>query len=164
MLDATLCFLIRGNPPDEILLGFKKTGLGAGKYGGFGGKVETGEKIITAAARELEEETSIRVLKKNLWYGGHLTFLFPAKPAWSQVVHVFVARTWDGDPTESAEMKPAWFKIDDIPFERMWQDCAHWLPHTLAGQQIRASFTFQQDNETIETFELETWDDDSPNQ
>ncbi len=164
MTDATLCFLLRGNPPDEILLGFKKAGFGAGKYGGLGGKVETGETIATAAARELQEEAGVKVLEKDLQQMGRLTFLFPAKPVWSQVVHVFIARTWNGDPVESAEMRSAWFKVNDIPFERMWQDCAYWLPRTLAGQRLRASFTFKEDNETIETFEIETWDDNSRDQ
>jgi 8-oxo-dGTP diphosphatase len=43
MIHATLCFLMRGNPPSEILLGLKKVGLGQGKYGGFGEKIEAGE-------------------------------------------------------------------------------------------------------------------------
>jgi 8-oxo-dGTP pyrophosphatase MutT (NUDIX family) len=53
MGDRTLCFLIRGNPPTEILLGFKKAGFGAGKYAGISGKVEPGETTAMAAAREL---------------------------------------------------------------------------------------------------------------
>ncbi len=149
--DSTLCFLIRGK---QVLLGFKKVGFGAGKYTGFGGKVETGETISTATIRELEEETSIKVLEENLQPGGRLTFLFPAKPAWSQDVHVFLATTWEGDPAESIEMRPAWFAVDEIPFERMWQDAAHWLPRILAGERVDARFTFDQDNETINKWEV----------
>jgi 8-oxo-dGTP diphosphatase len=89
---------------------------------------------------------------------GRLTFLFPAQPAWSQVVHVFLVSNWDGDPVESTEMSPAWFAMDEIPFEQMWQDCAHWLPRTLAGEGIRATFTFKADNETIKELEIEAWD------
>jgi 8-oxo-dGTP diphosphatase len=160
MRDATLCFPIVGNPPRKILLGFKKVGFGAGKYGGFGGKVEAGETVAMAAARELEEETGLETCLSDLQPMGHLTFLFPAKPDWSQVVHVFVATTWRGDPVESAEMMPAWFAIDAIPFDRMWQDCAHWLPHVLAGQRIRARFTFKADNETVDDLEMWPWDAD----
>jgi 8-oxo-dGTP diphosphatase len=80
MRDATLCFPIVGNPPRKILLGFKKVGFGAGKYGGFGGKVEAGETVAMAAARELEEETSLKTCLNDLQPMGHLTFLFPAKP------------------------------------------------------------------------------------
>ena len=88
----------------------------------------------------------------------HLTFLFPAKPDWSQVVHAFLATKWDGNPAESAEMIPAWFAIDDIPFQQMWQDVYHWLPRVLAGERIRASFTFKEDNETVDEVKIEPWD------
>ncbi len=161
MRDGTLCFLTRGNPPTDILLGFKKAGFGAGKYAGIGGKVEPGETVTITAIRELEEETGIQVSEKDLQRVGHLTFLFPANPAWSQVVHVFLAATWNGDAVESEEMMPAWFKVDDIPFERMWQDNIHWLPRILAGERIRASFTFKKDNETIDKLEMETHDGNS---
>lgn len=88
----------------------------------------------------------------------HLTFLFPAKPDWSQVVHAFLATRWDGHPVESMEMIPAWFAIDDILFERMWQDVHYWLPRVLAGERIRASFTFKEDNENVDEVEIESWD------
>jgi 8-oxo-dGTP pyrophosphatase MutT (NUDIX family) len=35
-----------------VLLGFKKIGFGAGKFKGFGGKVESGETILQAALCE----------------------------------------------------------------------------------------------------------------
>jgi 8-oxo-dGTP pyrophosphatase MutT (NUDIX family) len=158
MQQATLCLLVRGNPPSQVLLGRKKAGFGAGKTGGFGGKVEVHETVTTAAARELEEEAGIKISEEDLQPMGRLTFLFPAKPAWSQVVHVFLVSNWDGDPVESTEMSPAWFAMDEIPFEQMWQDCAHWLPRTLAGERIRATFTFKADNETIEELEIEARD------
>lgn len=161
MQDRTLCFLMQGSPPTEILLGFKKAGFGARKYAGIGGKVEPGETVAMAAARELEEETGIQVSKKDLQHVGRLTFLFPASPDWSQVVHVFLATRWNGAPVESEEMMPVWFKVDDIPFERMWQDNFHWLPRILAGERIRARFTFKADNETIDELEMETWDSNS---
>ena len=156
MQKATLCFLIKGNPPDEILLGFKKAGFGAGKYNGIGGKVQANESVEAAAARELEEETSVKVLEHDLQQVGHLTFRFPYKSDWDQVVHVFLVNMWEGEPVESAEMKPGWYKLDEIPFERMWQDDAHWLPLVLAGQKVKASFTFQDDNETIDKLQIET--------
>jgi 8-oxo-dGTP pyrophosphatase MutT (NUDIX family) len=149
MQEATLCFLVRGEPPREVLLGLKKTGFGAGKYAGFGGKIELGETVERAAVRELAEETGVEAAEARLRRVGHLTFLFPVKPAWNQVVHIFLVAEWDGDPAESVEMQPAWFALEVLPFERMWQDGAHWLPRVLAGQSIRARFTFEDDNETV---------------
>lgn len=160
MRDRTLCFLVRGEPINEVLLGFKKAGFGAGKYAGFGGRVEAGETITMAAVRELEEETGIKVLEKYLRHVGHLTFLFPAQLSWSQEVHPFVVTKWNGNPVESVEMKPTWFVMHDIPFEQMWQDAVHWLPHILSGERIRACFTFGEDDKTIDEVDIETWDDD----
>jgi 8-oxo-dGTP pyrophosphatase MutT (NUDIX family) len=158
MKDRTLCFPVRGNPIREVLLGFKKAGFGAGKHAGFGGKVKVGETVAAAAVRELEEEAGIRAAEGRLQRVAHLTFRFPAQPSWSQVVHAFLVDAWDGDPMESVEMKPAWFTVGDLPFERMWQDNAHWLPRVLAGERVRAVFTFKDDNETIDHLTMEAWD------
>src|SRR5512147_3221056 len=138
MNDRTLCFLIRGNPHHEVLLGLKKTGFGAGKYAGFGGKVESEETIEAATIRELEEETGIKTSIDDLCSIARLTFEFPFKPSWSQVVHVFVAKAWIGNPEESDEMKPTWCSIDEIPFESMWDDARYWLPLVAEGKRIDA--------------------------
>jgi len=157
MSDKTLCFLIRGNPPRKVLLGLKKTGFGAGKYAGFGGGVESGETIEAAAIRELEEETGIKVSINDIYPIGRLTFLFPFKPNWNQVVHVFLAKAWLGNPEESGEMKPTWCIIDEIPFESMWDDASYWLPLVLKGKRIEASFVYKDDNETVGEAKIEDW-------
>jgi 8-oxo-dGTP diphosphatase len=154
MREMTLCVLVHGEPAREVLLGLKKRGFGAGKFAGFGGKVEPGETTLQTAARELAEEIGIAASEADLQPVGHLTFLFPAKPAWNQVVHVFLVGQWAGEPTESAEMRPRWFARDALPFAQMWQDAAHWLPRILDGQSIRARFTFLDDNETVRDAEI----------
>jgi 8-oxo-dGTP diphosphatase len=154
MTETTLCFLIQGNPPQRILLGFKKIGFGAGKYTGFGGKVQAGETSSAAAIRELEEETGLQVRGAELRPMGQFSFLFPSRPTWSQLVHVFVAQSWEGTLKESREMIPTWFSVNEIPLERMWEDGAHWLPYILAGEPIQARFTFGADNETIVDMEI----------
>lgn len=152
--DATLVFLTRGSPVAEILLGYKKAGFARGKFNGFGGKVENGETVAAAAIRELQEETGIRVLQPDLQPAAHLTFTFPARPEWDQVVHVFLATRWDGEPMETAEMRPAWYKVSEIPVHSMWQDDPHWLPLVLQGKRIRARFAFKPDNETIDQMDI----------
>jgi len=155
MRDATLVFLIKGNPISDILLGMKKTGFAQGKINGFGGKVEPGETIKQAARREVWEEVGVRV--DGLEPVARLTFFFPAHPDWDQVVHVFLAQTWAGEPRESDEMRPAWYAVNAIPFQTMWQDDPHWLPRVLAGEKLAATFTFQADNESIDTQEIVEW-------
>lgn len=157
MREATLCLLTQGNPPERVLLGFKKSGFGAGKYTGFGGKVEAGETVVRAAARELEEETGIQVAPEDLRRVGDLTFLFPSRPGWSQRVHVFLAELWEGEPAESREMIPGWFAVDGLPLDEMWHDAEYWLPRILSGQRVRARFTFGEDNEKVSILVIDAW-------
>ena len=147
----TICLLVKGEPVKEILLGFKKMGFGAGKYVGIGGTVEVGETVRQTAVRELNEEVSLTIREKDLKKAARISFTFPAKREWDRVVYVFLARTWDGEPQESQEVKPAWFSRDKIPYENMWADSAHWLPLLLEGKVITAGFTFNEDNETLQS-------------
>ena len=154
MRDSTLCFLVKGQPPEEILLGFKKVRFGADKYNGIGGKVNDGESIRDATARELHEETGVRVSPDDLERVAELAFSFPARPDWDQVVHVYLARRWAGTPQESEEMRPTWFPVTALPFEQMWADDEHWLPRVLSGERVCARFSFGDDNETLAEHEV----------
>lgn len=98
------------------------------------------ESIEDAAKREAFEEIGVKIEK--LEKVAALTFLFPNKPEWNLLVRVFIAETWEGEPTESEEMAPAWFALKDIPFDRMWPDDIVWLPQVLDGSKILGTFTF----------------------
>ena len=148
----TLCILLRDT---ELLLGYKKVRYGAGKYTGFGGKLEAGERVRAAAVRELEEECGLRAAIDALDEAGRLTFLFPHQPEWSQQVHLFRVYEWTGEWVESEEMRPEWFALDAPPYERMWQDAPVWLPRVLNRQPLGLRFVFKADNETLETVEPE---------
>jgi 8-oxo-dGTP diphosphatase len=149
MQDATLVFLVRGNPPTQILLGMKKKGFAQGKYNGFGGKIEASETIQAAAARELREECGIQVDVNDLTRVARLEFLFPAQPDWNQIVHAFLAEHWRGEPVETDEMRPVWFNTNSIPYGKMWDDDIYWLPLILRGKHITATFAYKSDNETV---------------
>ncbi len=99
-----------------MLLGMKKKGFGMGKWNGFGGKIERGESPIQAAARELTEEAGI--VGADLVKRGILLFQFVGDPR-PMEVHVFRATTFTGDITESDEMRPQWFAVEDVPFDMM---------------------------------------------
>ena len=143
MRTATLCFLI-DKKSKQVLLGFKKHGFGAGKYNGFGGKVKDCENIKDAAVRELFEECGVSA--NGLKHAAELTFFFSKKPEWNQVVHVFLTEKWAGKLKESSEMLPKWFKFDEVPYDKTWQDDKHWLPLILADKKVKAEFTFGDDN------------------
>jgi 8-oxo-dGTP diphosphatase len=71
-----------------------------------------------------------------------IAFHFPHNPVWDQLVHVYLGESWAGEPTESEEMKPAWFSLPTIPFSHMWPDDTFWLPEVLKGKFLKASFKF----------------------
>jgi 8-oxo-dGTP diphosphatase len=151
MREVTLCFPIQDA---RVLLGFKKHGFGAGKTTGFGGSIEPNETPSQAATRELLEEAGLRVLEADLVFMGTLEFLFPAKPNWDQLVHVFITKVWTGEALESTEMNPAWFELDALPLEWMWDDARYWLVRVLAGEQLEARCVFADDNETVFDFQI----------
>lgn len=147
--EATLVFLIRrdGEKIEEVCLAMKKRGFGAGRWNGVGGKVEAGETPEDSARREAQEEIGVTV--KDLRKVAELTFTFPHHPDWDQKVHVYFTETWEGIPKEGEEMRPASFKTNEIPYDRMWADDVSWLPPVLAGNLIKAAFTFNED-ETVQ--------------
>ncbi|MCX6814517.1 MAG: NUDIX domain-containing protein [Candidatus Aenigmarchaeota archaeon] len=154
LLQTTLCLPVDFSNK-KIMLGMKKRGFGAGKWNGFGGKVHDGESPEQAAKRELGEEIGIKAgpLEKVCEF----VFLFPHVPLekkWDQLVHVFLAREWKGNPEETKEMKPEWFAFGEIPYSKMWQDDSHWLPLVLKGKKIKARFVFDKDSETIKGMKL----------
>lgn len=153
LIATCLCLLTRtgddGSP--QVLLGHKKTGLGTGKIVGLGGHVEDRESAVEAAAREVREESGIRVLPGALSQVARLTFLFPARPVLDMTVAIFTAADWAGEPAETREIRPEWFPVAALPYERMWDDAGHWLPRVLAGERLRATFTYAADNETVAT-------------
>lgn len=154
-----LCLLLRtgGDGAREVLLGHKKTGLGSGKVVGLGGHVEPGESAAEAAAREVMEESCLRVTPGSLTWAGHVAFRFPAHPSWDMDVEIFTTTDWTGLAAESEEIRPQWFPVSALPFDRMWQDAAHWLPRVLAGGQLTATFTYSADNETIAAQTVAAW-------
>ncbi|MFZ1250613.1 MAG: 8-oxo-dGTP diphosphatase [Candidatus Microsaccharimonas sp.] len=148
MKELTLLFLRRDN---QILLAMKKRGFGEGRWNGVGGKLEEGESLEEALLREAKEE--ITVTPTTFKKVADITFdeFFKGQPALMHV-HVFIATEWKGDPTESEEMKPKWFNIDNLPYDTIWTDDAYWLPKALAGKKIIATFNLdEQDGITAHT-------------
>ena len=135
---STLLFLLKDS---EILLAMKKRGFGAGRWNGVGGKSEANETIVQTAIRECQEEIGVKPVR--LQHVATLNFYFPkSKSDWDQQVSVFTSYKWQGEPTETEEMKPAWFSINTIPYDAMWPDDIIWLPEILSGKLLEAEFTF----------------------
>lgn len=41
-------------------------------------------------------------------------------------------------------MNPKWFKINEIPYNQMFEDDRYWLPMILEGKKINAFFEFDE--------------------
>ena len=89
------------------------------------------------SVRELEEESGISVAKKDLHEIGIFRQTFDDKPEVLLQIHVFVSTHWQGylskfglkitnlligEPQESDEMRPRWFSVQSLPFDKMWAD------------------------------------------
>lgn len=140
-LETTLCLLKKEN---QILLAMKKRGFGTGKYNGVGGKIEENETPDQAMIRETEEEINVTPTKYEKvgeiefdeYYKGNKQNL---------VFHLYLAYEWIGEPSESDEMSPKWFDIEEIPYDSMFPDDKYWLPLIIEGTKIRAYFEFDEE-------------------
>ncbi len=140
----TLVIIHQGN---RVLLGMKKRGFGAGRWNGFGGKVQAGETLEAAARRELCEESMVTAT--DLEKVGILEFEFQGNPEILET-HLFRVTKFTGEPTETEEMRPQWFDTDAIPFEAMWPDDPYWYDSFLAGKKFTARFLFGENNQVLE--------------
>jgi ADP-ribose pyrophosphatase YjhB (NUDIX family) len=143
VLTTTACFLI--NEGGEILLAKKARKIGEGCWNGYGGKVEKGEKIIEAAARELFEESGGVVV-----FPEHFEKIaivdFHTKQEDGKIficqVHFFLARKWEGEAKETDEMlNPTWFRV--LPLDEMMPADKEWLPIALGGKKIKAKAMYR---------------------
>ncbi|XP_069425749.1 oxidized purine nucleoside triphosphate hydrolase [Ovis canadensis] len=140
MCASRLYTLVLVLQPQRVLLGMKKRGFGAGRWNGFGGKVQEGETVEDGAKRELQEESGLTV--DALHKVGQITFEFVGDPELMDV-HIFCTDSVQGTPVESDEMRPQWFRLDQIPFGDMWPDDSYWFPLLLQGKKFRGYFRFQ---------------------
>ena len=151
--------VVRVTKREEVLLGRKKRGFGAGKWNGFGGKAEAGESPLECMQREMLEETGARMddpkrVAVFLYvYGGELGVF---------EVHVFVAEGLEANapPRETDEMAPAWFPLARVPFDDMWPDVRLWWPLVFGGaddgakehRELLGVFFFSPDLATVTRF------------
>ena len=135
---ATLLFVIADG---RVLLIDKKTGLGAGKVNGPGGRIVPGESDEAAAVREVEEE--LLVTPTGVERRGQLDFQFT--DGYGLTAIVFTATGFRGVPTETREAHPRWCPLDGVPYDLMWADDRLWFPVMLAGDGFAGRFIFDGD-------------------
>ena len=141
MIPRKVLTLVLLRQEGKVLLGMKKRGFGVGKWNGFGGKVEPGETIAEAAAREVREECGLIVDPDDLEATAEMEFEFKDDPVKLEV-HVYQTRKFSGEMIETEEMKPEWFEEDSVPYQNMWLDDELWYPYMFSNQKFTAYFLF----------------------
>jgi len=139
---ATVCFLVKEN---QVLLCLKKKKtFGQGYLVGPGGRVETGETSEQCMVRETNEE--IRVIPTSFEKVGKIRFdYFFNKVPEIQEVDFYISREWKGEPVETDEMKPEWFDIDKVPYDRMLPTNQKFIEPMLHGKKVNGAVIFDED-------------------
>lgn len=150
MKKATLAIIVKDN---KILLAMKKRWFWKWKYNWPWWKVEKWETIYQAMIREAFEELKIKITDQELIW--QINFYFKDHPEWNLEWYIFYVNNFEWDPQETEEMKPYWFDLDKIPYDKMWEDDKIWLPKAIKKEKFKYNFYFDENQKLVRT---ENWD------
>jgi hypothetical protein len=101
----------------------------------------------------MEEEAGLKLKNSNaLKERGLMYFSFEdTKDKEVIEVNVFGVRSDNiiGEPEETEEMRPGWFRHQEIPFDQMWVDDQHWMEIFLRGDNFYGEFLFNKDGSKV---------------
>jgi NUDIX domain len=129
---ATVLFLLEDCRDPSFYLAQKKQDIhtdqgevlsGTRKWNGYGGKWKSSDRtIFDTAARELFDESLVRVKKEDLTLVARIEFFWPKNTTGKRDMEVFffTAIQYSGDPQETPEMgSPKLFSVHTAPYGEM---------------------------------------------
>ena len=139
---ATLCYVIdkKKNSTLMIYRNKKLNDYHEGKWNGLGGKFEPGESPEECAAREIEEESGLRVTSVRM--RGFITFpLFDGIDDW--YVFLFTATEFRGELIDSAEGDLEWIPNDKLTKINLWDGDKIFIPWLFEDKFFSAKFNYK---------------------
>ena len=152
---ATLGIIMKDG---NVLLGEKKRGeIGTGMLSGPGGKLDPGETLPECLVRETREELGIELDPTSLELVAVIDFYVAGEVDFS--VYVYRTESFFGEPKETTEMVPAWYPLEELPFDRMFDSDIHWFVRAACGEKFRANVYFLERAKDFDRIEFLPFDD-----
>ncbi len=135
VIPRTLIFITRG---EAVLMihGAPHKRLWANRYNGVGGHIERGEDVLTAARRELNEETGLSV--SDLWLCG--TVLVDASDEIGISIYILRGEYEGGELQRSVEGELEWIERERIFSLPLVEDLPVLLPRILLMRRGESPF------------------------
>ncbi len=142
MLQTTLWVMVKNN---KIFLWEKMKWFAKWVLNWIWWKQEWEENIDYCMIREAKEEINIDIIKQEkVWI---MNFYFENKSDWNLTVHLYNILDYSWKIKESDEIKPFWFDLENIPYDKMWEFDKIWLPRILNWEKdIKYDVWYDTDN------------------